>query len=57
MLPGTPNGTLPVNMQPVPPFATETPPPPKPKTVSPPPPRPKPVPPQNNRQLKLDPIH
>ncbi|HWK86349.1 MAG TPA: AsmA-like C-terminal region-containing protein [Xanthobacteraceae bacterium] len=47
---------LPVNMQPVPPLATETPPAPKPKVS--PPPRPKTAPaPQGNRQLKLDPIH
>ncbi len=50
-------GTLPVNMQPIPPLATETPPAPKPKAV--PAPRPKtPQPPaQSNRQPRLDPIH
>jgi hypothetical protein len=47
-------GTLPVNMQPIPPVATETPPAPKPKAV--PPPRPK-APPQSQRPIQLSPIH
>jgi hypothetical protein len=46
---------LPVNMQPIPPLATETPPAAKPKAVSPPP-RPK-VPPQSQRPIQLSPIH
>ena len=51
-----PTGTLPVNMQPIPPLATEALPPPKPKAASPRP-RPKAPPAQGNRQPRLDPIH
>jgi hypothetical protein len=49
-------GTFPVNMQPIPPLATETPPAAKPRTVSPPP-RPKAAPSQNQRPIQLSPIH
>lgn len=49
--------TLPVNMQPVPPVATETPPAPKAKALPPPRPKAPPQPVQGSRQPKLDPIH